>query len=134
MKKLALALFILSVAALGLAFSPLTHLSQSPEERARAIVAQDIENMVQSGQAGDFWSSVKDIQIKFSDGSLFHYLSDENLPITKKADGKYVLHIQVLRWIEGHRHGLNMDFEVYDSATENKVAEFGRTYHIGYIW
>lgn len=134
MKRIALLLGVLALIPLAMAFSPLRSLFQPTEERVRSIVEQDIQNLMGSGQVGDFWSSIKDIEIKYSDGSLFHYLTREDIPVTLQEGGKYELHIQVLRWIEGHKHGLNMDFEVFDTATSNKVAEFGRTYHIGYIW
>ena len=135
MKKASVLLLTLSVfVLLFAALSPLRHLWKAPEDRARQIVAQDIENLVASGQVGEFWGSLKDIQLQFSDSSLFHYLNRDHIPVDLTEEGQYELHIQVIRWIEGHKHGLVMDFEIFDVASQNKVSEFGRTYHLGYIW
>lgn len=134
MRKTAAALILISVLVIAFTLSPLRSFLISPEKRTRTMVAQDIENLMVSGQVGDFWSSLKDIQLQFSDSSLFHYLNRDHLPVSLANDGKYELQIQVIRWIEGHRHGLVMDFEVFDTETDNKVSEFGRTYHVGYIW
>ncbi len=134
MKKTSVLLIILSVVIFVIAIWPLRSMWKAPEERARDIVAQDIEKIVASGQVGELWGSLKDIQLQFSDSSLFHYLNREHIPVSLKEEGKYELHIQVIRWIEGHKHGLVMDFEFFDVASQNKVSEFGRTYHLGYIW
>lgn len=136
MRKLLIALLLVSsVFLIAWALLPANQWLLSPEERTRLVLSQDIQKMMaEEGESSRFWHSLKDIKINYTEAALLHFIREDNLPLQIQTDGKYELHIQMIRWIEGHRYGLVVDFEIYDAESDNKVGEFGRTYHIGYIW
>lgn len=76
---------------------------------------------------------LSDIQMTTTDQDFKDLIDKSKPPFKKAKNGKYVLKLQFMPWIEDMKYGYLIQHEFFDE-TDNKVNEFTFNIEIGRLW
>ncbi len=76
---------------------------------------------------------ISDIEMTTTDQDFKDLIDKSKPPFKKAKNGKYVLKIQYMPWIEEMKYGYLIQHEFFDE-TDNKVNEFTYNIEIGRLW
>lgn len=105
-----------------------------PEQRAEMKWKAEIQKMLKFDkklQTAIYLLS--EIEMTTTDQSFKDLIDKTKSPFKKAKQGKYVLKIQFMPWIEDMKYGYLIQHEFFDE-TDNKVNEFTSNVEIGRLW
>lgn len=128
-------LFILLALLLGAAaYFNLAFWIKPPEQRLSIIWQRDIDHLKKEKKLPQVFNEISKVQVNSPDARIAEWIDDVKIPVSRNQKGQYTMQIMLVQWIEGHQYGVVVQYDIFDSQTENKVFELGRTFHLGYIW
>ncbi len=126
-------LLILAALVLGYLASPIPFYLQSKEARLKTLWSKDLVHLAQNKDFANTFKQISKTEIYFSDPQIAEDFSQLNVPITLNPQGPLVLKVSITRWIDKNKYGFIVEHNIFDKD-DDKIFEFGRTYHIGYIF
>ena len=117
-------------------------LSRSPQvqfylkpkhERLLILWKKDIGKLYKDKNSRKIFESLARVDVHFTDPQVADEFSEFKAPFKTSDSSGYILKLNITRWIHKNRYGFVIDHEIFDQS-DDKVYEFGRTYHVGFIF
>ncbi len=103
------------------------------EEKLSLLWERDLHEAAQENHLPKEWQEISEVSIESPDPRVTEWLESVRAPIEINENGEYLLNVTVIHWVEGRKYGVILQYELFHKPTENKVLEFGRTLHLGYV-
>ena len=127
--------FLLITSSFALVYShfPVDQYLKPKQMRLYNDWQKDISKLSQNKQFSDMLKQIRTVEIHFTDPDIAEEFVDFKAPFRVFKNQNLVMKVSITRWIDKNRYGFLVQHELFDE-TENKIYEFGRTYHTGYIF
>ena len=127
---------ICALAILVCAVFPVGFYSKPGYQRLAQLWTQDLERIKEHKTFGPLLGEVRAFELHYSDPQVASELEALVVPLVKNPNGKFLVRIEIIRWIDGHHYGYVLQHNFFDLTLgeHEKVHEFGRTYQVGIFW
>lgn len=126
-------LLIVSALLLGYLSSPLPFYLKPGVKRLQEVWTEDLNSLSKNKNFHNTISQLGSVEIHFTDPQVAEEFSGLEAPFVLNREKPLVLRVSITRWIDKSKYGFIVQHEIFDKD-DDKIFEFGRTYHIGYIF
>lgn len=128
MKSLGLVIFVLGIlGATYFAIENTKNVSAFHEEAFKALWAEDIKKLEQSGKLPTGWYDLNNVEINVTSPNLKPWLEKYSPDFGVKPTGKFKLHIFLDDFQEDRKTGIIIQYSLIDLTSQDTVWELGRT-------